>query len=114
MFKISFITGFAAAVFGLMLNAANDLPKTNPWCYNKTAAGYLETHASSLRFNQVKFKNEKDCLVTEIFPAYFTCGAWNVHSVPRQNNGQDHVPAGFNKLESMNLKNPVMEFASAI
>ena len=111
MSDISFITGFAAAVCGLMLNAANDLPKTNPWCYNKTAAGYLETHARSLRFNQVKFKNEKDCLVTEIFPAYFTCGAWNVHSVPRQNDGQDHVPAGFNKLESITLKNPVMEFA---
>lgn len=111
MSKINFISGLAAAVCGLMLNAADDLPKNNPWCFNKTAAGYLETHSRSLRFNHVKFKNEKDYLVTAIFPAYFTCGAWNVHSMPRQNDGQDHVPAGFNKLGSITIKNPVMEFS---
>ena len=111
MSDISFITAFAAAACGLMLNAANDLPKTNPWCYNQTAAGYLETHSRSLRFNHVGFKGEKTAMVSEIFPAYFTCGSWNIHSVPLQNDGQDHVPAGFNKFKSIKLKNPVMEFS---
>ena len=25
----------------IVLTAAGDLPKINPWCYNQTAAGYL-------------------------------------------------------------------------
>ena len=111
MSRINLSASIIFCAWGFVLTAAGDLPKINPWCYDQTAAGYLDTHSRSLRFNQVKFKNDKNYLVTEIFPAYFTCGAWNVHSVPHQNDGQDHVPAGFNSLKSITLKNPVMEFA---
>ena len=99
------------ASWWLVLNAS-DLPLTNQWLRNKTVSGYLELNPNNRSFylKKIGFNDEKECMITEIFPNYFSGGSWNLHSVPRQNDGIDHVPAGFNRFKSGKIKNPVMEF----
>lgn len=96
-------------LWGWTLNA-DDLPENNRWCYNKTAAGYLELKSRSLRFRHLGFKGDKEWMITDIQPIYFSCGSWNTHSVPHRTEGLDHVPARFNQFLSITGKNPVIEF----
>ena len=111
MKKTAFIIAILfAAVSQFVLNAA-DPPDKNLWCYNKLAAGYLEAKTNrSLFFNELKMSSVKGAMLTKVFPTYFSCGAWNLHTVPKKDDGHDHVPAGFNQFKSISYKNPAVGF----
>ena len=89
------LLGMATAVLG-----AVELPRENRLMYNKHAAGFVEVkYNRSTRLDSVRSLKPARNFVSNIMAAYFTCGQWNIHSLPLKNDGTDHVPAGFNKLE---------------
>lgn len=95
----------AAGVFSAV--SALELPADNSLMYNKKAAGFVEVKFNrSTRLESLRTLKPARNFIKRINTAYFTCGQWNIHSLPKKNDGTDHVPAGFNKLEKFDFKNP--------
>lgn len=89
-----------SAFTALTALGAMELPTENRLMYNSHAAGYVEVkYNRSTRLDSVRSLKPARNFVSNIMAAYFTCGQWNIHSMPKKNDGTDHVPAGFNKLE---------------
>ncbi|MBE6377401.1 MAG: DUF4091 domain-containing protein [Lentisphaerae bacterium] len=87
--------------------SAVELPVDNSLMYNKKAAGFVEVKFNrSTRLESLRTLKPARNFIKRISAAYFTCGQWNVHSLPKKSDGTDHVPAGFNKLEKFDFKNP--------
>ena len=104
--KISSVIFGIAASAALSL-AAVEVPGDNRLMYNKKAAGFVEFKFNrSTRIESLRTLNPSRSFVKRVSTAYFSCGQWNIHSLPKKNDGVDHVPAGFNKLEKFEFRNP--------
>lgn len=100
---------FYLACLPVLLTASStaELPENNRLMYNKHASGYVEVKFNrSTRFESLRTLKPERTFIQSIQTAYFSAGAWNIHSLPQKNDGVDHVPAGFNKLEKFEFRNP--------
>lgn len=94
-----------AGVFSAI--SAAELPVDNSLMYNRKAAGFVEVKFNrSTRLESLRTLKPARNFIKRVSAAYFTCGQWNIHSLPKKNDGVDHVPAGFNKLEKFDFRNP--------
>ena len=81
MKKIFFIVCLPMLLAAL---SAAELPKNNRLMWNKHASGFVEVKFNrSTRFESLRTLKPERTFIKNISAAYFSAGAWNIHSPSR-------------------------------
>ena len=86
---------FYLACLPVLLTASStaELPENNRLMYNKHASGYVEVKFNrSTRFESLRTLKPERTLIQSIQTAYFSAGAWNIHSLPQKNEKITEAP----------------------